>query len=386
MRYDFDQVPARKNTRCVKWDSYENDPLPFWVADMDFHCPPAIVEAVRERVNTSPLGYSFFDDTYLSSVSAFYRRHHGADIPPEHIVVSPGVVPAFNYLYHLLSEPGQGVIIQPPVYGPFFNIAREHDRRVVENPLILDENNIYRMDYEDLERKCADPNNRILLLCSPHNPIGRVWTPQELTRAARIALDHGLYVLSDEIHCDLLRKDVRHYPLDSLLPEHRDRILTMVAPSKTFNIPGLALAHIFIHDDDLRKKYRHYMDVELHLPLANPLSMAAVVAAHTQCDEWLEQLREYLDGNIRYVCDYLAKNIPNVSSYIPEGTYLMWLDMRKAGLSSAQADKLLRRHGLALSAGTIYGENADGFMRFNVGCPRSMLTEGLERLKAALSE
>lgn len=383
VKYDFDQVP-KYGGRSVKWDTMPDGMLPFYVAVMDFDCAPEIVEAVSQRAAHSAYGYSYIDEQYYKNVHDFYARHHEMDIPVEDIMVSPGIISGFCYVFHLITKPGDGVVIQPPVYGPFYSVPQQRNLTVVENPLLWDEENGYRMDYEDLERKCADPANKVLMLCSPHNPIGRVWKPEELIRAANIALDHDMYVLCDEIHCDLLREGVTHYPLISLLPEKRNKIITTVAPSKTFNIPGLSMAHVMLHDAQLKEAWKKYVQEELHLHFANPLNMAAVDACHTSCDEWLYALRSYLQANMEYACRFFKENLPNVSTYVPEGTYLMWLDMRKYGLSSEALCEKIKEQGAQLSPGTSFGHLGEGFMRFNVGCTRATLTEGLSRIKKAL--
>lgn len=389
MPYDFDRPVDRSGTdslKCSEAVARRRQPLlppgylPMWVADMDFACPPEVLAAMRARLDRGILGYTEFGEPdYLRTVVGWMARRFGWTPDPDAIVFSPGVVPALDLLVELLTEPGDGVLLQPPVYGPFLRAIRRCGRVPVESPLRDLGGGRWEMDLEDLERRAADPRTTLFLLCSPHNPVGRVWTEEELRRAASICLGHGVRIVSDEIHADLTRIGVRHVPLPVLFPGDR-RIVTCTAPSKTFNLAGNGLANVFVPDPDVRCRW-----AETRLDHPNPLSLAATRAAYTVCDAWLDELRAYLDGNFALLSRTLAERLPKAVFGVPEGTYLAWIDLRASGLPHAAILETVARAGLFLEGGDRYVSHGEGFVRLNAACPRGVLADALDRLARAFA-
>jgi cystathionine beta-lyase len=392
MKYNFDEYIARRGTGSLKWDSMGMDTIegadkaiPMGLADMDFRCAPQITAAVAKRLEHGIMGYSLGNTgEYLDSVCGWFNRRFGWKVDSGHIIYSPGVVPALGFLIEILTDPGDGVIIQQPVYHFFFEFAESHGRKVVNNPLI-NRDGRYEMDFADLERKAADPNNRLMILCSPHNPVGRVWNEDELKRAARICMENDVTIISDEIHCDLTRCESRHIPLAKLVPEYGDRIITCTAPSKTFNLAGIQLSNIIIHDEILRNKWYKYVLDLYGLFGGTALAYPAAIAAYNESEDWLEQLKVYLDSNIRYVYDYLGNYLPKAVVSPCEGTYLIWVDLRAWNYSREELKAVLHDGaGVLVAMGNDYGEEGDGFIRINAACPEVLLKEGLRRLIWAL--
>ncbi len=390
MKYDFDQVIDRRGTNCSKWEGMRSfDPragegtLPFWVADMDFACPPCVIEALHARVERQIFGYSEPGERFYRAAADWCRARHGLLLEREALVTSPGVVPALGYLIRLMTQPGDGVIIQTPVYYPFARKIKEAGRVVVENPLTLQPDGRYVMDFEDLRRKVKD--NKLLILCSPHNPVGRVWTREELETLVDICAENGVKIISDEIHSDLLRVGAIHTPTQSVRAEYQENIVTCFAPSKTFNLAGMQCAFVVINDGTLRARWKEHV-AAAGCSGPGPLSIVTTQAAYEGGAQWLDELRVYLDGNIAFMAEYLARHMPKARFDPPEGTYLTWIDFRAYGLAMDALMEAFVSHGALPEAGAIFGAGGEGFVRMNIACPRSILREGLSRMASALDE
>ncbi|AVD37471.1 MalY/PatB family protein [Clostridioides difficile] len=388
-KYNFDRVIDRVGTDCVKWDFRTNcstkaqeDGLPFWIADMDFECAEPIIEALRKKVEHKIFGYSSNDsDKYFNAVCDWYKRRFNWEINRKDIIFSPGVVPAVAILVRILTNSNEGVIIQKPVYYPFEAKVKSNNREVVNNPLIY-ENGTYRMDYDDLEEKAKCSNNKVLILCSPHNPVGRVWREDELKKVVEICKKYDLWIIADEIHSDLIRKGFKHTPLQSLCPEYKDKIVTCIAPSKTFNLAGMQLSNIIVNNDELKKKYQEEVTAVGVATSPNPFAIVATIAAYNKSEDWLNELNEYLDNNIQFIDEYLKENLPKVKLVYPEGTYLAWLDFTAYGLNEVELEDLMfKKANVLFDEGYIFGKEGIGFERINVACPQSLLKECMGRLK-----
>jgi len=386
MSFDFDRDIPRENTASLKWDGRADyfgraDLLPLWVADMDFAAPEAVVAALQARAAHPVYGYTRFPDELFAALTGWLARRHGWTVDRDWIVMAPGVVPSLHAAILACTQPGEGVIVQPPVYFPFMSSVTETGRRLVLNPLEF-RNGRYAFDLAHLER-CAAGGARMLMLCSPHNPVGRVWEKQALEDLLAIARRHGLVVLSDEIHADLLYPGQVHTPLATLAGA-RDRVITTVAPSKTFNIPGLGLSAMIASDPVLRAAIEKAFG-QLHVNPANPFSIVAFSAAYNAGEAWLTALMAYLAKTRDAVRDALAKNLPQVGLVEPEATYLLWLDCRGLGLDDAQLKRfMVQEAGVGLNPGTVFGVGGAGFMRMNIGCPRARVMQALENMAQAM--
>ncbi|MFO7527824.1 MAG: PatB family C-S lyase [Marinobacter sp.] len=389
----FDQPVSRENTCSVKFDARKavfgrDDVVPVWVADMDFAAPEPVTKALKKRAEHPVYGYTLFPEALYQSMIDWFRQRHGWEIRREWILMAPGVVPSLHGACLAYAGPGEGVIIQPPVYPPFFSSIKLTGRTVVENPLVADrteDDNIrYTMDLEHLEACAARPENRILMLCSPHNPVGRVWSEAELRAVLDIARRHDLVVLSDEIHCDLVFPDAPSHHVLATLADPDDALVTAVAPSKSFNMPGLGLSALVIPDQSRRQAIKAVFD-QMHLPQCNPFSVAGFEAGYRAGGPWLDQLMAYLQGNRDFVVDAIDR-LPGITTFAPEGTYLMWLDCRELGLDDAGLKRFfVQGAGVGMNPGISFGEPGTGFMRLNIGCPRQTLVEVLDRIEQALS-
>ncbi|MBU9725475.1 MalY/PatB family protein [Diplocloster modestus] len=390
--FNFDEIISREGTCSMKWNLEEyfpdapSDCLPYWIADMEFACADPILEALHKRIDQKILGYTaFYDAEYFEAVQHWFERRHGLTIPRESIFFSPGVVPAIVLLMRVLTRAGEGVIIQQPAYNPFMVKTRANGRQLVVNPLV-ETDGYYTIDYEGLERCAADPDNHLLLFCNPHNPTGRVWNPEELRKVADICKRHDVTIISDEIHCDLVRGQVTYHPMEKICPEYKDRIITCLSPSKTFNLAGMHLSNIIIHDPAIRRAWLREIDTKGAIGVPNPLAVTAAAAAYNECEEWLAALLQYLDDNLTYLKDFLAKELPLIKFSIPEGTYLAWLDLRAYGMQVEEQEAfMLQKAHLIFDEGYIFGHEGVGFERINVACPRALLEQGMLRLKAALN-
>lgn len=386
MKYNFDELIPRTGTLSYKWDSVPRaDILPLWVADMDFRTAPSIIDALQQRVAHGIFGYTHVPAEYYEAVINWFRRRHGWTIERDWMIYTSGVVPAVSAVIKALTSPGDQVIVQTPVYNCFFSSIRNNGCEIVSSPLKA-VGDSYQMDFDDLEAKAADPRAKILLLCNPHNPVGRVWTPEELTRVGEICLRHGITVLSDEIHGELTLPGYAYTPFASLSEKFLRHSVTCVSPSKAFNIAGLQIANIIAWDETIRAKIDRAININ-EVCDVNPFGVLATIAAYNEGEEWLSQLREYLKGNYDYMRGYCEMHLSHFPIAQLEGTYLVWMDCRTLGKSSEELEQaLLDRARLWLNAGTMYGEAGEGFMRWNIACPRQRLAEGLERFRKYIEE
>ena len=392
MNYNFDEIITRRGSNCIKWDEAEDpDIIPLWVADMDFHVYPGIVEALRNRVEHGVFGYSLVPQTYYDAVIRWFRGRHGAKgWKREHYIYTIGVVPAISAIIHALTLPGDKVLVNTPVYNCFFSSIRNQGCIAEEVPLLLNEASqpsplnpspAFTIDWDAFEQSCADPKTRIFLLCNPHNPAGRVWTRDELQRMGEICFRHNVFVISDEIHCEFVAPGYQYTPFSSLGEEFLQNSATCVAASKAFNIAGLQNADIIVADPD--KRYRIDRAINIFETCdVNPFGIVATEAAFTDGGaEWLKQLNDYVLGNYNYLRDLFAEKLPQLWVAPHEGTYLAWVDCSAAGISSpAIADHLYHKDKVWIADGEAYGEHQRSFIRINLACPRATLAEGLRRI------
>ena len=385
--FDFDTIIDRTGTESMKWvhprrDLGAPDAIPMWVADMDFASPPAVIEALERRVRHGVFGYPETPPSFFEAAAGWLRRRHGWAVDPGWLALTPGVVPALNVIVRAFTRPGDPVIVQPPVYHPFFYAIENNGRRVVRNPLRFDGARA-TMDLEDLRTKIDAPG-RLLILCSPHNPVGRVWTRPELEALGRLAVERDLVVVSDEIHHDLVYRGHRHHVFAALAPELAQQTITCIAPSKTFNIAGLSTAAAVFPNADLKKAFEDEME-RSGFDLGNALGIVAFEAAYRHGESWLEELLAYLEDNVALIERFVAERLPGLRFIRPEGTYLALIDARGLGLPpEALNDFFLRQAGVYFSDGRMFGEEAAGFVRVNFGCPRAVLLEALERIERAV--
>ncbi len=378
MKYDFDKTIDRRATNSYKWDSAPEGVLPMWVADMDFRTAPAIIDALQKRVAHGIFGYTRVPDAYYDAVTSWFSRRYGWDIDREWIIYTSGVVPAVSAVIKALTVPGDKVIVQTPVYNCFFSSIRNNGCEIVSNPLRRTADT-YEMDFDALERCAADPRAKVMLLCNPHNPAGRVWTPDELTRLGNICLRNGVTVVADEIHCELVYQGFKYTPFASLSDAFMHRSVTCVSPSKAFNIAGLQIANIVAFDNDLRSRIDKAININ-EVCDVNPFGVAATIAAYNEGEEWLNQLVDYLHGNYEAMAEFCRRELPEFPITRLEGTYLVWMDCSSLGMpSDALEHALLDDARLWLNAGTMYGAEGEGYMRWNIACPRSVMLDGLNR-------
>lgn len=384
MNFDFDCITPRHNSGSYKWDTTD-DPelLPMWVADMDFKTAPAIIEALEQRVRHGIFGYAKVPDVYYSTTQHWFATRHQFEIAREWMLYTSGVVPALSAILRAVTNPGDKVLVQTPVYNCFFSSIRNMGCEILENPLIQI-NGRFEMDFADLEQKAALPGVKALPLCNPHNPVGRVWTATELHRLGEICQRHNVLVISDEIHCDLVFPDQKHQPYATLGADFLAQSITCLSPSKTFNIAGLQIANIVVADPALRDHVDKALNTH-EVCDVNPFGVTATIAAYTRGAEWLDALRHYLYENYQLVADFLSRELPALRLTKQEATYLVWIDCRSLGVSSAViTQQLSEKAHLLVNEGTLYGVTGEGFIRLNIACPRQVLAEGLVRLKSGL--
>ena len=387
---DFDTVIDRKNTNCLKYDfavkrGKPENILPLWVADMDFRISSYIQEALAHQVEHGIFGYSDTKESYFNAVSSWMERHHHWKVETKWLVKTPGIVFALAMAVKAFTEKGDGVLICQPVYYPFSEVIKDNERRIVDSTLVQGEDGKYSIDFQDFEEKIVRENVKLFLLCNPHNPVGRVWTREELTTLGDICRKHDVIVVSDEIHGDLIFKG-EHQVFTNIKEEFQDFSVVCTAPSKTFNIAGLQVSNIFIPSDELRRQFKKQIDAAGYSQL-NAAGLAACEAAYRDGEEWYNAMISYVKGNIAYTKSYIEQNIPQIKMTEPEGTYLVWMDFRELGLQeSALEDLIVNKAGLWLDSGAMFGAAGEGFQRINVACARATLTEALERLKKAVKE
>ncbi len=389
---NFDQVINRSEYPSFKWhgqalqEHFGNaNALPFWVADMDFPAPPAALESLRRRVEHGIFGYEYKTDSYFDALLGWYARRHQWSIDQTHIESCPSVLNAVSILINQHSEKGDGVITQTPVFFEFRQVIRSNGRRIIKNPLLF-ENGRYQIDFADLEAKAAKPKNKLLILCNPHNPIGRVWTREELTRIGDICQRHNVLIIADEIHGDIAYPPHRYTPLASISDELAQITFTCLSPAKTFNIAGMVDAITVIPNETYRAQFHDFAH-RYQINKINVFASAAIEAAYSQGAPWLDALLAYLQTNVDFIRGYLQKNIPQVSLVEPEGTYLVWLNFTGLGLDAKALEKFLsQKAGIALNPGYWFGREGAGFARMNIACPQSILHEALSRLARAAKE
>lgn len=380
MRYNFDEIISRRGTNSYKWDSAtDSRVLPMWVADMDFRTAPVIIDALSKRVAHGIFGYTRVPDAYYDAVSGWFERRHDWKINRKWIIYTSGVVPAISAIIKALTRPRDKVLVQTPVYNCFFSSIRNNGCEIISSPLIHD-GDTFRMDYDDLENKTADSNVKLMLLCNPHNPAGRVWTREELEKLGQICLKNNVIVVSDEIHCELVYERNRYTPFASISDEFLANSVTCISPSKAFNIAGLQIANIVASDAETRRRIDKAININ-EVCDVNPFGVEATIAAYSrEGEEWLTQLLDYLHGNYEYMKEFCRKRLPAFPIARLEGTYLAWMDCRNLGMASEVLEHLLvEKAALWLNAGTMYGAEGEGFMRWNIACPRSILADGLSR-------
>jgi len=397
MKYDFDREINRRGTNSVKWEFikqgnkllYREEPddysagtrlLPMWVADMDFPCPEPVVEALVARAQHRLFGYASPTDSYYSAIVSWMKNRHGWEIEPEWICTTPGVVPALNMLVKTYISPGDKVLIQTPVYYPFNKAVKNSDGVLVTNSLLYEDGR-YSMDFADLEKKTKDPQVKMAILCSPHNPVGRVWTRDELLRFGEICVKNNVLVVSDEIHGDLILEGYVFTPFAGISEAFAQSSITCTAPSKTFNLAGLKTSNIIIADKKLRARFKKTLE-RTGLRGVGTFGVVALEAAYNQGEEWLSQVLDYIMGNLRYLEEYVAEHLPQIKVVPLEGTYLVWLDCRSLGLGKLELEQMMLEEAkVYLDEGYIFGIEGEGFERVNLACPRSVLVEALERIR-----
>lgn len=387
MQYDFDTPIDRTHTWSIKHDfKKENgkadDILPLWVADMDFRSPDSVVEALKKAVDHGIFGYSRADESYFDAVAAWYQKRHHLTLQPEWMTCTPGIVFALSIAVRAFTQEGDAVLIQPPVYHPFSRAILRNKRTLVENPLVLKDGH-YEMDLEELEQKVLDEHVKLMILCNPHNPVGRVWTREELTALADICLRHHVYVISDEIHGDFVWQGHEQTPYASISEEACLHSMMCTAPSKTFNLAGMATSNLFIPDPEMRRKFRSEL-LDVGQENMNRLGLFACRAAYEGGGEWLDQLIGYLAGNLALVRDFCKNRVPQIQLVEPEGTYLAWLDCRELGMTDDELMAFFSNEAKVwLDPGTHSGEQGSGFMRFNLGSSRSVIAQAFDQIEAA---
>jgi cystathionine beta-lyase len=387
MRYNFDEIVNRENTDSVKFDLRKvifekEDVIPMWVADMDFKTPDFIINAIKERTKHEVFGYSIRSKSYFDSIINWLDRRHNWKIESDWISFSPGIVPAINMAVLAFTNPGDNIIVQPPVYFPFFSAIQNNERNQIENPLVLKDGR-YCIDFDDLAIKLKDA--KVLLLSNPHNPGGSVWTKEELQKMGELCAENNVLIFADEIHADLVFEGFQYTPIASISEEIADTTITFIAPSKTFNMAALATSSVIASNKEIKEKYDKVLDT-IHVGMGNVFGTVASEAAYTYGDEWLDQLMEYLSDNLDYVENYIKTNIPEIILIRPEGTYLVWLDCSKLNLKGKDLkDFMIKDASLGFNDGRMFGTGGNGFMRMNIACPKQTLEKALVNLEKAVA-
>lgn len=386
-KYNFDHVIERRGTACQKWDNLgkvfgDPDILALWKADMDFKAPPEVIERLKKRLDHGIFGYPNRPDDFYDAIISWMSRRHGWNIKKEWICHSPGVTPSLVFSMLAMTRPGDRVVIQSPIYAPFYHIIEENGRRITDNPLVLD-NGRFFMNLDDLKAK-LNSRVKMLFLCNPHNPSGRVWQKRELEEIAEICLKNNITIVSDDVHSDIVYEGNKHIPIANISRDIEERTITSFSPSKTFNLAGFRSAVVVIPNKDLRDRYNDLIS-GMHLAGVTVFGAEAIAAAYSTGEEWLEELIEYLSGNLRFVEEFLRENIPAIKLIKPEGTYVPLIDFRELGLSSEELQKfLVHKAGVGMNNGAEFGKVTEGFARMTIAAPRSTITEGLNRIKTAI--
>lgn len=387
MTYDFDKIIDRRGTNCVKWDELSQpDIIPMWVADMDFETAPCVIEALRQRMEHGCFGYTLVPESYYQATIQWFQQRHGWTIDRSSFIYTSGVVPAISAIIKAMTHKGDKVLVQTPVYNCFFSSIRNNGCILTENPLKM-VNNRYEIDWEDFEKKCADPAVKVFLLCNPHNPAGRVWTREELTRMGNICLQHGVFVISDEIHCEFTMPGHTYTPFASISEDFAQHSAVCISPSKAFNIAGLQIANIIVKDDGIRQKVDKAININ-EVCDVNPFGVIALQAAYSEEGAaWLTALNSYIHENYRLAKSLLEEGLPHCPVTTLEGTYLLWVNIHKTGKTSEQvADHLMQHAKVYVNPGTMYGEIVgEGYIRINLATQRSRMEEGIRRIITALA-
>jgi len=393
--FNFDENIDRTKTNAIKWNEKfmeeyfgVGDLLPLWVADMDFRAPTILLEKLKERVAHGIFGYTIAPDSYYEAIINWFKRRHNWNLKKDWIKFSPGVVPAVNFIVQAFShpgDPGDGIIIQEPVYYPFASSIKNNGRQVLNNKLVI-ANDHYTFDYKDLEEKCKAPRTKMLIFCSPHNPVGRVWKKDELERLGEICIENNVLIISDEIHCDLIFKGHKHIPFATLSKKFAKNTITCVAPSKTFNVAGLKSSNVIISDKVMRE---NFTTTTSNVAIRGPaiFGMVTTETVYNHCEDWLDELLDYLWDNYLYLKTFFAEHFPTVKVFDLEGTYLPWVDFGPLGLDPKKLDQIIKKEAkVGLDDGAMFGECGGGYQRFNIACPQAILQEALERMTKALND
>ncbi|MDE5784446.1 MAG: pyridoxal phosphate-dependent aminotransferase [Prevotella sp.] len=384
MKYNFDEIVDRRGTRCVKWDECpSSDVIPLWVADMDFKAAPAIQEAVRKRAEHGVFGYAVVTEDYYEAIISWFHRRHQWTIQREEVLYTTGVVPATAVALQALTMPGEKVLMLSPDYNCFFSSIRNSGCEVLETFLVLRDGR-WQVDWDDFEAKCADEKTTVFLLCNPHNPTGRVWTKEELSRMNELCLKYGVKVVSDEIHCELIMPGHKFQPFAAVSEACRQNSVILNSSSKSFNIAGLQIANIICAQPEWRRRLDRVININ-EVCDVNPFGPVALMAAYNESEDWIDELNQYVWGNYQALCQFAESHLPEWKVGPMEGTYLPWINISALGLSSqAYADQLLNKAKVWVNPGTMYGpESGEGYIRLNIACPRSVLMEALNRIKDA---
>jgi cystathionine beta-lyase len=388
MKWNFDEAPGREGTDCVKYDLRKETfgtekIIPMWVADMDFKTPDFIVDALRSRLEHEIYGYSFKPDIYFNSIINWLQTRHGWHIKKEWICFSPGIVPALNFCTLAFTQPGDSIIVQPPVYFPFFTAVEPHGRTLVYNQLV-EKNGEWNIDFDGL-KNCINKKTRMLIFSNPHNPLGKVWKKDELIELAEICNSNNILILSDEIHSDLVLPGNKHYPVARLGKKFADNTVTCIAPSKTFNLAGMSTSSVIISNPDHRAAFNKIVG-GLHVGSGNIFGTVASSAAYSTGHQWVEELLQYLQYNVDYVIDYFHKKIPLIKPLVPEATFMIWLDCRSLQMSGKELnDFFITRAGVGMNEGSVFGPGGEGYMRMNIGCPKSVVNKAMGNIEKAIN-
>ena len=385
MKYDFDKIIPRRGTNSVKWDvAKEDGVIPMWVADMDFQAAPCIRQALKERMDHGVFGYTLVPNSYYESIISWFDRRHQWHIERDWIIYTSGVVPAISAIIKALTEPGDKVLVQTPVYNCFFSSIRNNGCTTAENALVR-KGNSYEIDFDDFEKQAADEKTKVFLLCNPHNPAGRVWTPEELSRMNDICLKHGVQVISDEIHCELVMPGYKFTPFAAVSKACQDNCITTNSPTKSFNIAGLQIANIITNNDTIKRKIDRAININ-EVCDVNPFGVIALQAAYNEGESWIDQLNLYLWENYKVLKDFFQEHLPKLKVLKLEGTYLVWVDISATGLKADElTNELLQQGKVMVNSGTLYGKTTGvDYLRLNIAMPRSLMLEALQRIAQVL--
>jgi cystathionine beta-lyase len=388
MRWNFDEPARREGTNSIKYDLRKEtfgsgDIIPMWVADMDFNTPDFIINALSSRLKHEILGYSFRSPEYFTSIMSWSEKRHSWGLQKEWICFSPGIVPALNFCTLAFTEPGDSIIVQPPVYFPFFSAIESHGRKLIYNPLKESAGN-WEMDFDNLRDSITD-RTKMIFISNPHNPVGRVWYPDELSELVDICLENNILIISDEIHCDLVLPGFKHTPVAKLSAEAAHNTITCIAPSKTFNLAGLSTSSVIIPNPELRRSFNSIVE-KLHVGNGNIFGTAASVAAYSNGSEWLDELLKYLEKNVSYVMDFCNDRIPELRPLRTEATYMIWIDCRSMGLTGKELQTFfVTKAGIGMNEGSTFGPGGEGYMRMNLACPMSTVVKAMDNIEKAIS-